>query len=177
MDKRIPHDVAAESYAYWRSVGLDHLTACAWLGNEDGETSFRLGVIGDHGTAFGPAQHHQARIDTIKQPPPKGCGIDIKTASHADQLKAIHWEVTEGAYRHVLPAVIAAPTMAAKIAVLVSRYEQSAQQDRDIRRRAALGNYWAGEFADHDAIDGCACGIEHDGHTADHELLAPRGQA
>lgn len=147
-DKRTPHDVAAESYAFWRSVGCDHMHAAAWCGNEDGETSFRLGVVGDHGEAFGPAQHHQARIDAIKLPPPKGIGIDIKTASHLDQLRAIHWEVTEGAYKRVWPAFMAAQTMEGMITVLVSRFERSASQDRDIRRRTALGNYWAKEFAE-----------------------------
>jgi hypothetical protein len=38
-----PHDVALESYQFWRSVGYNHMQACAWLAMEDGETSFRLG--------------------------------------------------------------------------------------------------------------------------------------
>jgi hypothetical protein len=68
-------DVATESYRLFREAGADHLSACAWLGNEDGETSFRIGVWGDNHTAFDPAQHHQARRDAIAKPPPKGAGL------------------------------------------------------------------------------------------------------
>jgi hypothetical protein len=181
-------DVARESYGLFRDAGADHLTACAWLGNEDGETSFRIGVWGDHHTAFDPAQHHQLRRDQIALPPPKGCGINVLTASHADQIRAIIWEMSKGAYKHIWPELIAARTMRDKIAVFVSHFEQSGSQARDIARRTALGNYWlaqisdaapmhVAELLDHDAVDGCACGIEHDTHTADHELPAPRGVA
>jgi hypothetical protein len=34
-----PHDVAKESYTFWRSVGYSHEDALAWLAMEDGETS------------------------------------------------------------------------------------------------------------------------------------------
>jgi hypothetical protein len=138
-----PHDVARESYLFWREKGLDHLHACAWLGNEDGETSFRLGVVGDHGEAFGPAQHHLPRIKQIM----KGTGIDMKSASHFDQLRGIYWEVTEGPYKAVWPAFVATNSMVEAIAVLVRRFEQSGSQERDIRRRTNLGNYWLHEFA------------------------------
>jgi hypothetical protein len=37
--------------------------------------------------------------------------------------------------------------MVEAIAVLVRRFEQSGSQERDIRRRTNLGNYWLHEFA------------------------------
>jgi hypothetical protein len=137
-----PHDVARESYLFWREKGLDHLHACAWLGNEDGETSFGRRP-GDHGEAFGPAQHHMPRIKTILE----ATGIDMRTAPHFDQLRGIYWEVTEGPYKKVWPAFLATASMVEAIAVLVRRFEQSANQERDIRRRTNLGNYWLHEFA------------------------------
>lgn len=170
-------EVASESYHLFREAGADHLSACAWLGNEDGETSFRIGVWGDHHTAFDPAQHHQLRRDQIALSPPKGAGINVLTASHADQIRAIIWEMKESrVYRHVWPELLAAASMGDKIAVLLVHYEQAEPKRRaiDLARRTALGNYWLGKITDHDAVDGCACGIEHDTHTADHELPAPR---
>ena len=49
-------------------------------------------------------------------------------------------EVSEpwSAYRHVEPALIAAPTLEAKMRVLVSKFEGSAQQERDIARRSII---------------------------------------
>jgi hypothetical protein len=77
----------------------------------------------------------------------KGTGIDMKSASHFDQLRGIYWEVTEGPYKAVWPAFVATNSMVEAIAVLVRRFEQSGSQERDIRRRTNLGNYWANEFA------------------------------
>jgi hypothetical protein len=143
-DLLAPYEVAQESYAMFRQAGCNHLQACAWLGSEDGETSFRIGVVGDHGEAFGPAQHHQARIDAIK----KGTGIDMRSASHAEQIKGIIWEMTKGGYRHVWPALVSSTTMQEAVTVLVRKYEQSANQLRDISRRTNLGNYWLDRMPD-----------------------------
>lgn len=144
-----PHDVAKESYMFWRSVGYSHEDAMAWVAMEAGETSFRIGVVGDHGEAYGPFQHHWARISLIAKPPPKGCGINIQEAwlsgrptAHVECLKAAHWESTQGAYKRVGPQLVAAPEPEDKISVLVRKYEQSAMQDRDIDRRISHYNYW-----------------------------------
>jgi hypothetical protein len=133
-----PHDVAKESYTFWRSVGYSHEDALAWLAMEDGETSFRLGVVGDHGHAFGPFQHQRARIALMALPEPKGCGIDIREAwlskrptAHLECLKAAHWETTKGAYKRIGLQLIAAKEPEDKIALLVRKFEQSAMQDRD----------------------------------------------
>ncbi|HUB63886.1 MAG TPA: phage tail tip lysozyme [Methylocella sp.] len=134
--------VAAESWKYWKGVGLDDVHAAAWLGNEDGETSFNPRAIGDRGEAFGPAQDHLMRVLAIKQ----GCGIDIRTAPHLDQLEAIFWEVSQGTYKHVWTKVKATETLQAAVAILVQDYEQSGDQTRDIARRTVLATYWLGQF-------------------------------
>jgi hypothetical protein len=129
---------AKESWAYWTSVGCDDLHAACLLGDEDGETSFRLGAVGDHDTAFGPFQHHLTRIVAID----KGCGIDIRTAPHVKQLEAAHWEMTKGAYRKVWPLFTAATSIMNAIAVLVHDYEGSANQESDIMKRVDHASYW-----------------------------------
>jgi hypothetical protein len=134
--------IAAESWGFWRPLVRLPLHAWALLGSEEGETSMRPHVVGDHGEAFGIAQWHGARADAIL----KGCGIDVRTASHADQLRAQHWEMTEGSYRRVWPALMAAETLWSAVTVLVAKYEQSGSQARDIQRRVGLAEGWAKVF-------------------------------
>ena len=129
---------AAESYAFWISVGAKPVHAYALLGNEDGETSFVFSAVGDHGEAHGMFQWHDARADAIL----KGCGIDVRKASHADQLRAAHYEMTKGWYKGVWPALMATETIWAAVTLLVAKYEQSALPARDIRRRVGLAQGW-----------------------------------
>lgn len=133
---------ARESFLFWRPLVRLPFQAFALLGNEDGETSFRPHVIGDHGEAFGPFQWHATRCDAMM----KGCGIDVRTASHLDQLKAGHWEMTEGGYRRVWPALMAAETLWSAVAVLVRAYEGSRNQDADIRKRVGFAQRWQAIF-------------------------------
>jgi hypothetical protein len=138
------HDLAKQAYLYWRSVGYTHEDAIALTANVDGETSFRLGVIGDHGHAFGFFQHQLPRIKDIQ----KGCGIDIRESWAANDwlacLKGAEWEMSHGPKRWRQRAALqAAITPRDKIEELV-HYEASLLQDRDINRRANLYNYWAG---------------------------------
>lgn len=74
-------------------------------------------------------------------------GIDVWTASAANQCRAMIAEISEpwSAYRHVLPkleAMEATGSLQGAITVLVHDYEQSGSQARDIARRTALANYW-----------------------------------
>jgi hypothetical protein len=141
-----PHDLETESYVFWRAHGCDHLHASAWCGNEAGETSFRTDrPVGDQytGGGWGPAQHHNARINIIKS----ATGIDIKTAPHIDQLRGILWEVTSSKeYGHVFGDFLKTNTMEEAITVLVNEFERSALRERDIRRRTALGIHYLEEF-------------------------------
>src|SRR4051794_19596770 len=146
-----PHDLEVESYVFWRAHGCDHLHASAWCGNEAGETSFRTDrPVGDRSTggAYGPGQHHQARLDIIK----RNTGIDIKTASHIDQLRGILWEVTASKeYGHVMGDFLRSATMEQATSVLVREFERSGRQDGDIRSRTALGNHYMEEFKEWNA--------------------------
>lgn len=142
------YDVALESYRLVREAGADHLSAISWVANEDRETSFRIGVVGDDGEAFDPAQHHIARINAIAKPPPKGFGVDLRSAPHDVQIKGIIWEMKEGGYKHVWPQLLAASTLREKATVLVQKYEQSGNQPRDINRQTALADYWMARIPD-----------------------------
>jgi hypothetical protein len=100
-------------------------------------------VIETQGGGYGPAQHHNARINIIKS----ATGIDIKTAPHIDQLRGILWEVTSSKeYGHVFADLLKTNTMEEAITVLVNEFERSRIRERDIRRRTALGNHYLEEF-------------------------------
>jgi hypothetical protein len=157
------HDVAAESYRFWRGLGYFHLHACAWLSMQDGETSCSYSPppvpagahsfpVGDHGHAFGPLQHQRPRIAIMAAPPPKGCGIDISDPQITLQqaLTATDWETTAGPppYRQVRPALLATTTRDAAVTLLVTKFEKSLNPDnRDVDRRNHLFDYWDKVFA------------------------------
>jgi hypothetical protein len=130
---------ARESQAFWTPfVRLPDVHVWALIGNEAGEASFLAHPVGDHGEAFGCFQWHLPRIlDMVK-----GCGIDVRTASHGQQIAAAHWEMTKGSYRKVWPALMATTTVEEAVTVLVRDFERSANQARDIPRRVALAQTW-----------------------------------
>ena len=122
----------------------DALTAAACLGCCDGETSFLVLARGDHGEACGAYQWHRPRRDLILA----HAGIDVWAAPAGDQARAFMAEISESwsAYRHVEATMTAAPTLEAKMRVLVSRFEQSGSQDRDVARRTPMAEFWLGQF-------------------------------
>src|SRR3954470_5100487 len=137
-----PEARALETYRTLRGLGYTHAQSSAWVGNEKAETSFDPDAIGDHDQAFDPAQHHMDRIDHIRE----HTGIEMRTASHVDQWRAIDWECQYGiGYRHVKEHIQAQGDDVGKIIeVIVGEFEHSSNQPRDIRRRTK----YAREFLD-----------------------------
>lgn len=78
-----------ESYDFWISQGYSPAQAAALVANERRESGGDPNARGDDGLAFGSFQWHQARRSKIYA----GTGIDVASASHADQLKAAAWEL------------------------------------------------------------------------------------
>ncbi|WP_367159908.1 phage tail tip lysozyme [Kozakia baliensis] len=85
-------DRVAQALAYFQSQGYSRTAALGIIGNLDQESGLSGGRIGDGGKAFGVAQWHQDRVDDIK----KRFGIDVRTASYADQLRAVALEMQSG---------------------------------------------------------------------------------
>jgi hypothetical protein len=125
-----------ESHDFWLPrVRLPDVHLWALIGSESGETSFLTHPVGDRGQAHGAAQWHKGRADVIRT----ATGIDVVTAPHADQLRAMFWEMTNAVgYRHVWDQLMATETVVDAVTVLVVKYEQSAQQARDVARRTQL---------------------------------------
>lgn len=143
----------ATAKAMWdvfKAAGYDDDSCAALLGNSDGECSFLIMARGDRGEAGGACQWHQNRRDLIL----KNTGIDVWSASATDQARALVAEITQkwSWYWHVDKALRAAPTIRAKIMVLVSQLEQSASQARDIDRRTPMAVYWRTQYDTPEAV-------------------------
>lgn len=129
-------------YDFWFAKTKSEIVAAGWVADADRECSLNPKLIGDHGTAFGLAQHHIARVKSIKA----GIGIDMRTAPLADQCAGIFWEVSKGPYRAILPALVAAPTAWSVNAILIGRFEQSADHTRDLERQLPMAAHWLTVF-------------------------------
>jgi hypothetical protein len=146
-----PHDVAKESYIFWRSVGYDHDSALAWVAMQAGETSLRYKEPpvpdgewsfprGDHLQANGPFQHQKPRrMDILR-----GTGIDLADPNLTllDGLKAADWETTKGPYKRIRPGLMSCKTPREMVEYLVRNFERSMRQGIDSERRVNLFNYY-----------------------------------
>ncbi len=74
---------ARESFEFWKSKGLTPEQAAGLAGMEQGESGFNPRSVGDSGQAHGAFQWHADRRAAIRA----STGIDIDTATHAQQLE------------------------------------------------------------------------------------------
>lgn len=161
MPKRPAHDVAEESYRFWTGAipgvirPYGPLQAYGFLAMQDGETSFRYPFpVGDHGHAHGPFQHQLPRIVAINHgwdAHHPGIGIDLldPNLTNLDGLRAADWETSElgpPPYRVIRRELEALNDIGAMVALLVNKFEQSMDRERDTRLRLSEARYWAGQF-------------------------------
>lgn len=138
----------ATAKAMWdvfKAAGYNDDTCAALLGCIDGETSLLLAGRGDHDQAGGCCQWHVERKNMILA----GTKIDVwRDLDPVAQARAVIAEMTQkwSWYHHVDKVLRAAPTIRAKIMVLVSQLEQSGSQQRDIDRRTPMAIYWRTQF-------------------------------
>lgn len=143
-----PHDVALESFRYWTELSTfrkyKRTSALGIMSQEAGETSFKLGVVGDNGHAWGPFQHQMKRRGEIK----RKTGIDVATAPHLEALSGADYEINKiPPYRHIAEQMEAMNDPEAIVTLLVVKFEQSFNPgNRDVRRRMALYVFWDGEL-------------------------------
>ena len=135
--------VAETIYATWMSfLGVSPMIAAGWVADADRELALTPSLVGDRGEAHGIAQWHTARRTSIL----KGTGIDVMTASVADQCRAANWEVTKGPYKRVMPLLLAAATDTEVNQILIADFEQSANHSRDLARQLPMARYWLGRL-------------------------------
>ena len=123
-----------ESFDFWLAQGKTPNQASALVAMEASEGQGDTRSIGDYDkkrgvyTAFGAAQWHLDRIKLIE----RNTGIDVRTASHADQLRAIAWELKHRGQNNIPDD----PAMAE--AYLTKYYEVPADIAGQSAKRAAL---------------------------------------
>lgn len=76
---------------FWMSQGYTRAQAAGIVANERHESGHDASAIGDGGRARGLYQWHPDRAARIQA----GTGIDVRTASAADQRRAAAWELKE----------------------------------------------------------------------------------
>jgi hypothetical protein len=80
------------AFQFWKSKGFTDAGAAAMVSMEQRESASDSTAVGDHGTAHGLFQWHHDRAARILD----ATGIDITTASAADQRKAMYLEMSMG---------------------------------------------------------------------------------
>lgn len=88
-----PRDAQAQSdIAKFQAMGWTREQAIGIVANTIGESSGRLGAVGDNGTAFGLAQWHPDRQANFAA----WAGHDIRSATRDEQLGFINYELRQG---------------------------------------------------------------------------------
>ena len=136
-------------FDFWFAKTKRDDIAASWVADADREDSLKPMLVGDKvhgvGTAFGIAQDHMPRVRSILA----GAHVDMRTASVADQCRGIYWEVSKGAYKAILPALLATKTLWGINAILISRFEQSGDQSRDLAEQLPKAEHWLATFGGH----------------------------
>lgn len=82
---------AKSAMDFWKSQGYTHEQAAGWAANMIAESNGNPNARGDGGKAVGLFQWHPDRQRKILE----GTGIDVRTASFEDQLRAAAWEAEQ----------------------------------------------------------------------------------
>ncbi|KPH79320.1 phage tail tip lysozyme [Bosea vaviloviae] len=127
---------AQEAYAFWRSKGLTHEQATGVVANEQAESNHNPNARGDGGKAHGLYQHWPDRRANILA----GAGIDMSTATAAQQREGAHWEMTKGKERAAWEALKRAETAGEAAAVISLQYERPQAKAAEAEKRAGIAN-------------------------------------
>lgn len=141
-----------QSRAFWLSQGYTPAQVAGLLANEQVESGgFQTNPVGDGGAARGIFQWHSDRRQRILA----ATGIDVATASHADQLRAAAWELQARGDADRLKAT----TTPEEAAAVVSK---EFERPGDVYGQAHLRGVIAGKemmnFADNTPINNTAGG-------------------
>lgn len=135
-----------ETIAYMMRKGWTREDAIAITANLQTESGLNAGAQGDKDKktgeyrAYGLAQWHPDRQANFK----KAFGKDIKSASYAEQLDFVDYELRKGSEKGAGNAMGRADSVGEKAAVLSKRYERPADESGEMMRRARLAEKMAG---------------------------------
>ena len=138
--KRIGSMSQDETIAYMMRKGWSREDAIAIAANLQTESGLNAGAVGDNGKAYGLAQWHPDRQANFK----KAFGKDIKSASYAEQLDFVDYELKKGSERSAGKALSRAGSVGEKAAALSKLYERPADESGEMLKRARLAEKMAG---------------------------------
>jgi len=173
--------MAKESYDFWIGKGYSPSAAAGMVAQEDKESGFRPGAVGDSGAAHGSFQWHDDRRRAILA----GTGIDVADAStsHQKMLEAAHWEQTQGGEQRA-GGLIRGASSAAEAGSFGSRFfERPGNADAEAADRAARAEFWAKRFGGPDrsllagskpaTVNGASSSTTNNTHSVDTNINGP----
>lgn len=134
---------AKKSFDFWLAQGYTREQAAGLVANEQRESGFNGGAVGDNGQAKGIFQWHPDRRARILA----ATGVDIDNAGHEDQLRAAAWELNSTG----LGAQLKGKTSPEDAAMFLSRnFERPANGSYEALARAQIArqNYNSLLFSD-----------------------------
>lgn len=126
-----------QAYDFWIQKGLTPAQSAGMVANEERESSFNPGDVGDGGQARGIYQWHPDRRAAIL----RGTGIDVATErDHQKQLEAAYWELTQGGEQSAWKRIQQAPDATSAAEQASKYYLRPADREGEAMRRGALAN-------------------------------------
>ncbi len=133
-EKGINKQNLESSFNFWIKEGYTKEQAAGLVANEQAESGGHVGRVGDGGKAHGIAQWHPDRQANIFA----NTGIDVRTASHDDQLKAMAWELEHGDKGNIAAKLRNTKTAQEAGELITRKFEIPANTDFQAMKRGLL---------------------------------------
>ncbi|MGY2438555.1 phage tail tip lysozyme [Pseudomonas sp. SDO52101_S400] len=125
-------DMAGRVMQFFQDLGWSPAQSAGITANLSAESGFNSSAVGDGGKAYGVAQWHPDRQANFE----KWAGKDIRQSTLEDQLRFVHYELTEGA-EVAAGKLLKAATNSRDAGSTVSRYYERPGVDETARAREA----------------------------------------
>lgn len=125
-------DMAGRVMQFFQDLGWSPAQSAGITANLSAESGFNASAVGDGGKAYGVAQWHPDRQANFE----KWAGKDIRQSTLEDQLRFVHYELTEGA-EVAAGKLLKAATNSRDAGRTVSRYYERPGIDEAARAREA----------------------------------------
>lgn len=125
-------DMAGRVMQFFQELGWTPAQSAGITANLSAESGFNSSAVGDGGKAYGVAQWHPDRQANFE----KWAGKDIRQSTLEDQLRFVHYELTEGA-EAAAGKLLKAATNSRDAGSTVSRYYERPGVDETARAREA----------------------------------------
>lgn len=128
-----PAGSGVDPMAFFQSMGWSKEQAAGIVANLQAESGMNPRAVGDNGKAVGIAQWHPDRQANFR----RWAGKDLKDASVEEQMRFVHYELTQGSEQKA-GALLRATQNARQAGEVVSRYyERPLATDAEASRRGA----------------------------------------